>query len=138
MEWFANILIVIGEESWLGAKNSAKVVKSSQKSWILESGIDIIFFNIVQSIQFIYTIVFLNITKVLPFLNQSYYVELRSLISCRVEIRKIRNLKIYKYPYFEFRHIIYLILNFGTFLHIYVTLPQKWHLNFTNWLRKLE
>ena len=42
-------------KSWLGAKNSAKVGKRSQKSWILESGIGTIFFNIVQSIHYIYT-----------------------------------------------------------------------------------
>jgi len=42
-------------KSWSGAKNSAKVGKRSQKSWILESGIVLIFFNILKSIQFIYT-----------------------------------------------------------------------------------
>ena len=41
-------------KSWLGAQNSAKVGKRSQKSWILKSGIGIIFFNIVQFIPFIY------------------------------------------------------------------------------------
>ena len=51
------IMIVIGEKSWLGAKNIAKVGKRSQKGGFWNLVLALFFFNIVQSIQFIYTFV---------------------------------------------------------------------------------